>query len=337
MTNKWQVVMPTYRVEEFNKFLTAWLPLFRKHDVHLHVMVDHPAASQECLDICVKLEAQPLLYSVYSHDTIKQELGAYEWIIPKKTDCIRSFGFYKAWQMNGQYTLTLDDDVRPIEGFDVFEAYERQFEEGAIVSNYFNVGELIERPKGLFMRGFPFKDRQPKKVMLQYGMWAGVPDLDGVTQLQNPTNDAKVFARNVTVPLGATVTGCIMNCAFRREFTPYFYQLLMGKDWPYDRWGDIWSGLIAKRICDNNDWAVVVNGNATVQHLRASDVTANIKKEASGYIVNEEINEWIDRVLSNDYDGVMRHLTRNDAFYNTEYSEKLATAVQVWTKLFEQR
>lgn len=336
MNKTWSVVIPTIREESFKKFMSAWAPLFKKHDVDLFVVFDGLTDSPEYKKLNESMIIFCTDFRIFSscQDTINSELGNDSWVIPRRTDCIRSYGFYKAYQENNKYTLTLDDDVLPIEGFDVFEEYEKVFEAGMPVSNYYNVGQLIE-PQGLFMRGFPFQDRQPKTVMLQYGMWAGVPDLDGMTQMTHPNVQAKVLARVEPIPKGTAVTGCIMNCAFRREFTPNFYQLLMGKDWPFDRWGDIWSGLIAKRICDDNNWAVVINGFASVQHTRASDTNTNIKKESSGYMINEEMWDNIVCTMGCDYESIVSNLCRDQAFYNTEYQEKLSEAARIWTKLFQ--
>ncbi len=327
---KFTVVMPSYRQDQFDLFMKAWSPLFYKHNVTLIVVWD---GDKNPLLLAGVNDHYTNIY-FYNHTDIDAELGPNAWIIPRRTDCIRSFGFYKAWQSDCDYIITLDDDVRPIEGFDIFEAYEKQFREGAIVSDYFDVGSLLERPAGLQMRGFPFSERQKKTVMLQYGMWAGVPDLDGITQLANPTQNGKVIARNVVIPRGTAVTGCIMNCAFRREFAPNMYQLLMGKDWPFDRWGDIWSGLIAKRVCDINDWAVVINGWATVEHIRASDVNTNIKKEASGYAVNEELWDNMSFDAGDTSPELLLSMAQKDYFYNKDYSNKLLEASILWTKLF---
>ncbi len=44
---------------------------------------------------------------------------------------------------------------------------------------------------------------------------------------------------------------CSMNLAWRPEFTAAMYFLLMGPDQPFDRFGDIWGGVLAKRVADH--------------------------------------------------------------------------------------
>lgn len=322
--NKWTVVIPTVREEKFAQFLGAWSPLFEKHNVNLVVVQDNNDEWNN------RPEELPYSFYWFTHKDIDEALQDRSWIIPRKTDCVRSFGFLIANKLETEFVLTLDDDVLPIPGIDIFQEYEKVFNDGAIVSSYYNVGEFINNYNDIFMRGFPFGDRKKQKVMLQYGMWAGVPDLDGITQLAQPISDAKVTGRVQVIPRGVAVTGCIMNCAFRREFIPHFYQLLMGQDHKFDRWGDIWSGLIAKRVCDYNSWAVVLNGNATIEHRRASDVTANIKKEASGYSVNEQIWEMIP--IAKTGREAVEYMGRTDAFYDKDYSEKIVKAYNIWSE-----
>jgi hypothetical protein len=105
----------------------------------------------------------------------------------------------------------------------------------------------------------------------------------------------------------------------------------MGKEHPFDRWGDIWSGIIAKKICDTEGWAVVINGSASIEHRRASDVNTNIKKEASGYAVNE--NLWTELAWGHTYGEVAGYACHHNLFYNEEYSKKLMEAVKIWSEL----
>jgi hypothetical protein len=283
----WICVIPTIREEQFQEFLKSFKPLF---DTHLHTLIvveDNPRKT-------FKIEKQEgFNIQHYSWKEIDKELGTDSWIIPRRTDCIRSFGFLKAYQLNQPNILTLDDDVR-YNGADIFEAYNLGFSLKYNSSPFFDTAIV---GGNIFMRGYPFKYRNTSPVLIQWGMWEGVPDLDGITQLQYPITDYKIpqFAKEriVSIPKGAHLTGCIMNCAFKREVTPSMYQLLMGQDskgnkWPYDRWGDIWSAHIAKKYVEEAlKGTCVINYKANIKHARASNVYKNIEKEASGYPINE--------------------------------------------------
>ena len=45
-----------------------------------------------------------------------------------------------------------------------------------------------------------------------------------------------------------------MSLAFRIEALPLMYLPLMGEGQPYDRFDNIWGGVIAKRVCDHLGW-----------------------------------------------------------------------------------
>jgi len=46
-------------------------------------------------------------------EDIDRDLGEVSWIIPRRTDCIRSYGYLKAYQEFPDMVLTLDDDCYP--------------------------------------------------------------------------------------------------------------------------------------------------------------------------------------------------------------------------------
>lgn len=256
----WAVVVPTNRPDRITRFMDAWGPLFDRHKVELFVIRDEQK----------------------TWDTLP------DWV-PRRSDMIRSWGFLQAYRAGVDYVLTLDDDVRPLasqSGVDIFEQYQRVFAAGAVLSDYLDVGALTT--SGLQMRGFPYRDREPARVAVQYGGWHGVLDYDARTQLDHPRGPERFKEIVLPVPRGVAVTGCIMNCAFRREVTPIMWQLPL-LDGRYNRWGDIWSGLIQKRVLDRIGQAMVINGKASVLHERASDPHTNLERETPGVPFNEDM------------------------------------------------
>lgn len=254
---KWSVVVPTCRRVRYEQFYDAWKDLFVKHSVHLVTVWDEPP---------------------WEHIPD---------FIPKRTDMIRSWGFYQAWSNGAKYTLSLDDDVSPIG--DPFAEYERAFEREWPCSPYLSTGALTD--SGLEMRGFPYNHRGCETVV-QYGGWEGIPDLDAVTQLAvPPRGDNRFDGVCLPVPKGATTTCCAMNFAFRTEHAHLMWQLPLLED-RYKRFGDIWSGLIQKKVLDAQGKVMLVNGRARVFHDRASEPFTNLVREAPGMRRNETV--WDD-------------------------------------------
>ena len=269
MSFRWGVVVPSNRPDRLAAFEQAWERVFERHRVGLFVVRD----------------AEPWP-------------GIPPWI-PKRTDAIRSWGIVQAVQAGCTHVLSLDDDVVPPDGTliddrpDPFRSYEVEFERGAVVSGWLSVGALTDT--GLQMRGFPHRDTVRRQVAVQYGGWTGVPDLDGTTQYENHVDDAEFAPVVLPVPVGVPVTTCAMNVAFPAWFAVAAWQLPV-VDGRYDRWCDIWSGLVQKRVADVCGLAVLVNGAAAVRHTRASDVATNIRKEAPGYRIHDGLWEALDVV-----------------------------------------
>lgn len=273
----WVVVVPTNRPPKMRDFIDAWKPLFTKHKVHLVIMEDGPERSD-----FGKLDN-------FTHLCWEDMTTEY---IPQRTDMVRSFAFYyvytewnrpEYWNYD-QYILTLDDDVTP-DG-DIFEAYERVFQKGAPFSKYLDVGSLTT--SGVNMRGFPYKDRKKSEVAVQYGGWHGTLDYDAATQLSNPLPRQKFKDVVMPVPQGIPTTCCIMNTAWHIRYTPIMWQLPMLPD-RYNRIGDIWSGLFIKKTLDHLGAVMMINGEASVIHDRASDPYNSLIKEAPSVWLNDNL------------------------------------------------
>src|SRR3989304_8796386 len=68
-----------------------------------------------------------------------------------------------------------------------------------------------------------------------------------------------------------------------------------GESWGFERFGDIWSGVIFKKIADHLGYAIA-SGYPIIWHAKASNEFANLKKEASGIKINETFWEIIDTI-----------------------------------------
>lgn len=301
---KWSLVVPSNRPEQLRQFLEAWDDLLKLHNVEVFVV----------------------------HDDEKHWKDIPEFI-PRRTDMIRSWGMYQAYKSGADYILTLDDDTRPIG--DIFWEYEQEFIMGRPVSNYFSVGSLTDSM--LEMRGFPYKDRKSKEVAVQYGGWDGVMDFDAPTQLSwNVSEDGKFDRVNIPVPKGVPTTCCIMNTAWKREYTPIMWQLPMyeGK---FNRFGDIWSGLFIKKTLDALDKAMVINGKASIRHERASNPFKNLEREQPGIEPNEGLWGALHASGDNMID-IYRNVTNGAAAYlglfDKEYAKHFIESRDKWLELF---
>ena len=323
---KISIVVPTIREDCIHAFFEQWEQEFARPNVHLIVMEDNPTRT-------FRIES-PIRTTHLCWEEIESELGSRAWIVPRRTDCVRSFGYFKAWQENPDMIVTLDDDCYPLEpgGVGFLEKHWQRLEEGG--------SEEAWEPSGIGVvtRGVPYyKTARNRTCVLNHGLWERVPDFDAPTQLvQNRLNLPFEF-KNLTIPVGHYFPMCGMNVAFRPEVVPAFYFLLMGKEYRFDRFGDIWSGVFVKKICDHLGRAIN-SGDPAIDHQRASNVWANLNKEAPGLEVNESLWDAVDRVVLTEatFAGCYRQLAENLPQDGSarEYMVKLREAMLAWTELF---
>ena len=199
----------------------------------------------------------------------------------RQCDSIRSAGFLQAYRDGAKFILTVDDDC--FVPLDWAERHRQAL-------------EIELRPwwttVGLRTRGMPRLSESPR-IALSHGVWDGVPDLDAETQscfAHRPLGAMLIRNRNIWERIGYPFPQSAMNLGFRREFTPLMYQPAQGPDEGFDRFADIWGGLLAQKCLSLHNYAAM-NGGAVVYHTRASNVDVNIKKEEAGARIHEHF--WI--------------------------------------------
>lgn len=320
------IVIPTIRDL---KFLHAWKKQFR--DCQLIICEDRPKKTLKLPKIGKKIYH-------FSWEEIDQNLKDKSWIVPRKVSAIRNYGFLKAYQMGADIIVTLDDDCYPVPNHHLIRDHLQNLQL-KIPKNWTNT---YPDRNFLYTRGMPYLNRNEQPVMLSHGLWTNVLDLDAPTHLQNLPFRAR-FAEHFLqiIPSGTFFPMCSMNLAFRREITPLMYFPLMGENnqgnkWGYDRFDDIWAGLLAKKIMDHLDFGVV-NGSPFVEHKKASNPFSNLIKEANGIKTNEEIWKQIQQVKlseKNPKDCYLELINKIE-WPKEQYFHKLKKAMNIWIKTID--
>lgn len=320
---KFVVVVPSIRQEHLLQFLHAWRDEFAAATVV--VVEDH---AQKQFDLSAHANVVHLCWS-----DIDREFGDSSWIVPRQTDCVRSYGYFKAWQLRPDMIVTLDDDCLPgpdgPHGF--LRAHWQRLEQGG------DDVAWVSTVGGTVPRGVPYyAQRRQRRCVVNHGLWTNVPDYDGATQLLQARQPTPCTLIEQTIPIGSYFPMCGMNLAFRPEVVPALYFMLMGKNHPVDRFGDIWAGLFVKRICDHLGFAVN-SGAPAIEHKRASNVFANLRKEAPGMEWNETLWRLVDdsRLTATTFADCYRELAAAVARQGDPYFVRLADAMRRWADLFE--
>lgn len=253
-----------------------------------------------------------------------------------KCSSIRSAGFLKAYRDGADFILSVDDDCTlPLD-------WAEQHVE-ALSSSYHPWSETVP---GLHTRGMPYTFK-PIKVAVSHGLWDGIQDLDGTSQKANP--DLLMRHPGKWSRIHPPFAMSSMNFGFRREVAPIMYQPAQGEGFAFNRFDDIWLGVICQKILATQGWAFA-NGGAVVYHDRASNVDANIVNEANGKRANESFWRWVwDASLPSTLKGAYLQLA--DVIENyvvgstidpasksegeNKYFEGLARNMREWTRLID--
>ncbi len=370
------LIVPTIRENNFVDFVNRWKSIGLFDHIDLMVMEDNPEKTFHVPDI-QNAKKNNVTYHC-SWKSIERDLKDDQWIIPRRSDTVRSYAYWKAWKLGYENILTLDDDCYPTRTEDGLK-----YDGAAFISEHMkqlNYGvRWFNTLNSVKPRGIPFYnlgDRQ--NVIVNHGLWTKTLDYDAPFQLANPIPEEFSFDSR-TVPRGQYFPMCGMNVMWKAPATVLMYHLLMGQTiikndkplapgdgWykdvngdpkteklPFDRFGDIWCGIFMKKIADDLDCSVRT-GMPYIRHERASNPFTNLRKEANGIEVNENLWEYVDSLVFRDVTaGVQLHpnerfieryiqlgvwISQYDKYKeHVPYFKKLGEAMQVWARLFSNR
>jgi hypothetical protein len=256
-------------------------------------------------------------------------------VIPERCHAETSFGFLIAWEEDGDVIIELDDDVFPVAGYDLVEGHLDNLLSGDGVSvasrnHWYNTLEnlvLKGASQQLFPRGHPYNPdtRLVDFVWTEHGgdcvlnmsLWKGHPDLDALTILYHGSLNGRCAVRGTSLKRKKVVVGdrtyfavCSMNTAFKSEVIPAFYQLYM-KHLGIDRFDDVWSGILLKKITDCLGDMVCLGAPLIYHDKRPRNTFRDLKAELEGMMINETLWKIIDSAELNcdDYYSCYRELT----------------------------
>ena len=347
MKIKVSVVVPTIREDSIKRFIEEWEEEFfgsSEFSVNLIIVEDNPSKQFK-----IK-ESKSIKH--YDWQDIEQDLGQDSWIIPRRSDCIRSYGYWKAWLQKPDMIVTLDDDCYPLSHYylepqdsilrqEFLKTHWERITNGIVSTHDFWVSTITHGRT----RGLPYfnktREVHTSNIILNHGLWYNIPDFDARTQLSlSKTEGLTGFEINQIIPKNMYYPMCGMNLAWKPTATPALYFLLMGQNkngklWGFDRFGDIWAGIIFKKIADHLGHAVA-SGHPIIWHTKASNVFTNLKKEAPGIEVNETFWEAIDAVklqgqnFQECYLEIASKLSLEGVYWDT-----LKKAMCIWVNLFK--
>ena len=173
--------------------------------------------------------------------------------------------------------------------------------------------------------------------MLNHGMWTENAILDAAVQLSITSETGEININEGIVPRGNYFSLSNINLSFNSEAAPLMYFLLMGthNDFPFDGYGDIWCGVIAKKIMDHLNWGCR-SGHPFVINKQESNVWKSLKNDSNSLPVNESFWEKIDSIIltSDTASGCYTQIADVIGNWGHPYFQKLGKAMKIWNGLF---
>ncbi len=323
------LIVPTVREECLKRFLAEWEP-FPWHTTI--VVEDQPEPTF----------ALPTAIRHYSWREIQCDLAEDHSIISRRSSAIRSYGFWKAWQEGAEIIAALEDDCYPTSP----GARDRFLIEH--LDNLLRFPRWTSTVPGLRVRGMPYRNLGTlADVAANVGLWENCPDLDAIQSLVSDRCDGfiphvinRMMASQQYFPLSG------MNFAIVRELAPAAFVAPSGEGVAFDRFDDIWFGVIFQNICRRLGKSITC-GHPVVRHDRASDPLMNLTKEAPGICAHERVWQILDDLVLTHEDStviscvatiprqrVERAPDANDRI--PDYLIRYGNALQRWIRLFEE-
>lgn len=337
---KGAIVLTTVNVPSL---LEGYAKNFRKYnhsDVEFIVIGDRRTPDQKCRKIVNRIKDygfDAYYFDVASQTRWLEDHPKLAKIIPYDSDNRRNIGFLIAVQHGAEKIVSIDDD-NYVTNHDFYKDHSIVGSSCNVKTvyssnNWFNPCSLLRfsTSRMIYPRGFPFSKRwndnvkfrtEHGRLVLNLGLWVGVPDADAITHLNGPVKSLGLDSGIDRVMLGQGVCSPIntQNTAFHKSILPCYYYILMGlkvEGLVLDRYGDIWSGYFAEKVIDKVGDRVSIGRPLTDHRRNLHNLFDDLKAELFGMILTEKIVKFLETCN-------LDNKTYRDAYL--ELAEKLSTA-----------
>lgn len=348
------LVVSTKSENSILQFMSKWDSINLFDYVNLIVVEDNPQKTFHTEAVIRVLPNKTTRKSIqhYSWQEIEENLKDNAWIISRNSDSIRSFGYLMAYKQGCDFILNLADTCYP-------PNKDEDSIEYADATSFLNehIKALTTRSQwqstitGVRARGLPYYNVGiNNNVLINYGLCTGNQDIDGARYLMSqvsvaPQQTNDIIPANVYAPL------CGLNWMAKSEAAVLLYQPPMNSvahgnsidKLDFDGFGDIWSGIFAKKVCDCKGKNISV-GIPFVKNSVSINPFLSLKKQVNCLEINEVLWKLIDNLvidgllLTDYYVSLARSIKQFSEIEQLKHYENyfnlLSEAMQVWAKLF---
>ena len=179
------------------------------------------------------------------------------------------------------------------------------------------------------------------------GLWTGNPDVDAITNLNEPIKSIEITSEQIMLASGTFAPINTQNTAFHLDILPCYYYVLMGakiRGLKLDRYGDIWSGLFAKKVIDTIGWRATIGRPLTIHRRNYHDFFKDLQAELWGMILTERIVPIVESMELNEKDAKGAYLELADCLDKIDvypdktvekFFKKMTKAMRIWVETCE--
>jgi len=267
-----------------------------------------PEVTPFCKNLQKRYGYEILYYDVRSQLNFLKDFPELRDHLPFNSIQRRNIGLLKAYHLNSEVIITIDDDNLVTKdhdfiGYHSIVGREEKFISLNSFSGWFNVCQMLEEEKNLpfYPRGFPLnrrwlktkvkKEERKGKIVVNAGLWLDDPDIDALTRMNLPIKvkrESKKYNKGICLDIGTWSPFNSQNTALYREIIPaYFLSPYIG------RYDDIWASYIVKRIADHLGQYIHFGFPLVRQERNIHNLWDDFDKERFGM---EMSDEFVDRL-----------------------------------------
>ena len=285
-------------------------------------------------------------------------------VIPENDIRRRNFGFLRAWELDSDYVVSLDDDNYPLNNTWLSEVLESMNSIPCSVDSNLKVfnpcSYLYSSEDFCYSRGFPqslwFRNDYcttvksgDRKIVMNQMLWENKPDVDAVTNLIFP--DLKTRKINLDGNYNVIVskdnyfpvdTQSIIISKELSVFHALYQQPLFNL--PSHRYDDIWAGLFSQKLIHQMGDACSFGGPVMEHRRNTHNFQKDLQMEFVGMTLNEKMWSHVMNLdlQSKDYKSGLLEIADSlpEAFKEYDYKvvnfmEKIQDSCHIWVNLLE--
>lgn len=297
-----------------------------------------PSAAEKVTDTLLRREFEGVYLDVEKQKKWLKRFPDLDKIVPYNSDNRRNIGYLLAKERGAEIIISIDDDNWPQDNKDYLLGHKiigtkQNLPTVSSKNNWYNICRHLEtEPKRIiYPRGFPYSKRKKDtadfsisegRIVMNAGLWLQDPDVDAVTNLNEPIKVVSVDEKQYLLSIGTFSPINTQNTALHIDALPCYWYVRMGEiiqGRKIDRYGDIWSGFFAQKVIHHIGDRISFGPSVAIHRRNLHNLLKDLQEEMGGMILTEKLVPILEEIK-------LSKTTYSDSYL--ELSEKIADAIK---------